>query len=47
MCRLVRQLKQRDKSEPMKDEWDELTTPSDIRTIGSGNKLQDLTESIM
>ena len=46
MCRLVRQLKNRDRTQPTKDEWNELKSPTDT-SMGSGSNLDDLTESVM
>ena len=46
MCRLARQLKNRDHTQPTKDEWNELTSPTDT-SMGSGSDLDDLTESVM
>ena len=50
MCRLVRQFKNRDCTQPTKDEWNELTSPTDtssMGSMGSGSDLDDLTESVM
>ena len=50
MCRLVRQFKNRDRTQPMKDEWNKLTSQTDtssMGSMGSGSDLDDLTESVM
>ena len=47
MYRLARQLKNRDRTEPTKDEWSDLTSLTDTSTMGSGPNLEDLTESVM
>ena len=48
MCRLARQLKQRNKSQPTKDEWEDCPSRSDMSsTAASASETQDLAESIM
>ena len=48
MCRLARQLKQRNKSQPTKDEWEDSPSRSDTSsTAASAFETQDLAESIM
>ena len=46
MCRLAR-----DRTQPMNQEWNELTSPTDTSStpssMGSGSDLEDLTESVM
>ena len=51
MCRLARQFRNRDRTQPMNQEWNELTSPTDTSrtpsSMGSGSDLEDLTESVM
>ena len=48
MCRLARQLKQRNKSQPTKGEWEDSPSRSDTSsTVASASKTQDLAESVM
>ena len=48
MCRLARQLKQRNKSQPTKDEWEDSPSRSDMSsTVASASETQDLAESVM
>ena len=48
MCRLAREVKQRNKSQPTKDEWEDCSTRSDTsHTSGSTSEIQDLADSIM
>ena len=51
MCRLARQFRNRDQTQPTNQEWNELTSPTDTTrtpsSMGSGSDLEDLTESVM
>ena len=47
MCRLARQFRNRDQTQPTNAEWNELTSPTDTSSMGSGSDLEDLTESVM
>ena len=47
MCRLARELKRRNKSQPTKDEWDYCSSQSDTSTAVSASKTQDLADSVM
>ena len=48
MCRLARQLKQRNKSQPTKDELEDCPSQSDMSsTAASASETQDLAESVM
>ena len=47
MCRLARQFRNRDRTQPTKDEWNELMSPTDTSSMGSGSDLEDLTKSVM
>ena len=48
MCRLARDLKQRNKSQPTKDEWEDCSSRCDMsNTAESASKTQDLAESVM
>ena len=47
MCRLARQFRNRDRTQPMNDEWNKLTSPTDTSSMGNGSDLEDLTESVM